>query len=140
MGESGNVKVQVEDRVAVLTLDNPPLNTINGETYDALEAAVASQLLRKSDGIDRGAALREPSHRLEDDTVGLTVEVVGDEDLPGGVEGVVVEQYGAENGALGVQVVWQRACLGQLVRHSSKKPQGAVRGKRLVAAAERGND
>jgi len=41
MGESGNVKVLVEDRVAVLTLDNPPLNTISSETYEALEAALA---------------------------------------------------------------------------------------------------
>jgi enoyl-CoA hydratase/carnithine racemase len=44
MGESGNVKVQVEDRVAVLTLDNPPLNTINSETYDAFEAAIEQVL------------------------------------------------------------------------------------------------
>jgi enoyl-CoA hydratase/carnithine racemase len=40
MGESENVNVKVIDRVAVVTLDNPPLNTINSTTYDAFEAAI----------------------------------------------------------------------------------------------------
>jgi enoyl-CoA hydratase/carnithine racemase len=44
MGESGTVKVKVEDRIAVVTLDNPPLNTLNSETFDALVAAIDQAL------------------------------------------------------------------------------------------------
>jgi enoyl-CoA hydratase/carnithine racemase len=40
MGESKNVNVEVTDRVAVVTLNHPPLNTINSVTYDAFEAAI----------------------------------------------------------------------------------------------------
>jgi enoyl-CoA hydratase/carnithine racemase len=40
MEESKNVNVEVEDRVAVVTLNNPPLNTINSPTLEGLMAAV----------------------------------------------------------------------------------------------------
>jgi enoyl-CoA hydratase/carnithine racemase len=44
MGESDNVQykvgVNVQERVAVITLDNPPLNTISSVVYDQFEAAV----------------------------------------------------------------------------------------------------
>lgn len=40
MGETENVQVEIEERVAVLTLDNPPLNTIDGPTFDQFEAAI----------------------------------------------------------------------------------------------------
>jgi enoyl-CoA hydratase/carnithine racemase len=40
MGEYENVHVKVEERVGIVQIDNPPLNTINGATFDDLEAAV----------------------------------------------------------------------------------------------------
>jgi enoyl-CoA hydratase/carnithine racemase len=44
MGEPEYVKVNTEDRVAVVQIDNPPLNTINSETLAALEAAFEQAL------------------------------------------------------------------------------------------------
>jgi enoyl-CoA hydratase/carnithine racemase len=40
MGESQKVQVKVEDRVAVVAFDNPPLNTISGATFEQFEAAI----------------------------------------------------------------------------------------------------
>jgi len=40
MGEYQNVNVKVEDRIGIVTIDHPPLNTIDGATFDDLEAAV----------------------------------------------------------------------------------------------------
>ncbi len=39
MAEYTNVKVSLEDRVAVLTIDHPPANAFNRQTLDDLEAA-----------------------------------------------------------------------------------------------------
>jgi enoyl-CoA hydratase/carnithine racemase len=44
MGESSNVNIKVEDRVAVVTLNNPPLNTINTATLEDLIAAMEQVL------------------------------------------------------------------------------------------------
>jgi enoyl-CoA hydratase len=44
MGELKNVNIQVEERVAVVTLDHPPLNTIDSRTFDDLEVAVTQVL------------------------------------------------------------------------------------------------
>jgi enoyl-CoA hydratase/carnithine racemase len=40
MRELENVHITLEDQVAIVTLDNPPLNTINSETYDDFETAI----------------------------------------------------------------------------------------------------
>jgi enoyl-CoA hydratase/carnithine racemase len=40
VGEYQNVNVKVEDRIGIVTIDHPPLNTIDGATFDDLEAAV----------------------------------------------------------------------------------------------------
>jgi enoyl-CoA hydratase/carnithine racemase len=40
MGESENVRVTVKDRIAVITLDNPPMNAISSAVFDGFEAAV----------------------------------------------------------------------------------------------------
>jgi enoyl-CoA hydratase/carnithine racemase len=44
MAEYTNVKTNVEDRVAVLTIDHPPANAFNGPTLDDLEAAFTDAL------------------------------------------------------------------------------------------------
>ena len=44
MGEPEYVKISTEERVAVVRIDNPPLNTINSPTLAALEAAVEQVL------------------------------------------------------------------------------------------------
>jgi len=40
MAEYTNVKISIEDRVAVLTLDHPPVNAFNWATLDDLDAAM----------------------------------------------------------------------------------------------------
>jgi enoyl-CoA hydratase/carnithine racemase len=45
MGKYQNVNVNVEDRVGIVTLDHPPLNTVNSATFDDLEAAVNEVLI-----------------------------------------------------------------------------------------------
>jgi enoyl-CoA hydratase/carnithine racemase len=40
MGEAEKVQVEVQDRAAIVTLNNPPLNTIDGATFDQFEASI----------------------------------------------------------------------------------------------------
>ena len=39
-----NVHVEVDERVAVLTIDHPPVNTLDQATFDGLEAALEQAL------------------------------------------------------------------------------------------------
>ena len=44
MGEWQNVRIEVEDKIAVLTIDHPPVNSFNSQVVVELDEAV-DQLL-----------------------------------------------------------------------------------------------
>lgn len=50
MAQEGSVHIQVEERVAVLTIDHPPVNTLDAQTFtalrDAFDAALADEAVR----------------------------------------------------------------------------------------------
>ncbi len=88
-----------------------PVGQLGDEGHPAglLKDALAPQLFAEEQRVDLGAALGEPDHRAEDELVRADVEVLGAQKLDGVVDERVVEEDGAENGALGLGAVGQRA-------------------------------
>jgi hypothetical protein len=70
---------------------------------------VAMEFFGEGDEIDGLLGFAERDHLQEDAAVLVEEEVFGAEIFDGGVEGVVVEEYGAEDGTLGFEIVGQRA-------------------------------
>ena len=80
-----------------------------GRPADFVELAGAPELFLQRDEIDRVAALGELDHLVEDAPVRVAEEIARVDDLGGEVEGVVVQQDGAEHGAFGFEIVRKRA-------------------------------
>ncbi len=68
----------------------------------------AHELVLERDQIDRLAAVGQPDHLLENPAVRIAEEIQGIEDFGGLVEGLVVDQDGAEDALLGFEVVRER--------------------------------
>jgi hypothetical protein len=66
------------------------------------------EFLGEGDEIDGLLSLAEGNHLGEDATMLVEEEILGLEIFDGGVEGVVVEEDGAEYGTLGVEIVGER--------------------------------
>src|SRR5713101_7068112 len=79
-----------------------------GRAASGFEVAAAVELFGEGDEVDGLLALAEGDHLSEDAAVLIEEEIFGLEIFDGGVEGVVVEDYGAEDGTLGVEVVGER--------------------------------
>ena len=75
---------------------------------DLVDLARSAELLLERHEIDRIVALGELDHLLEDAPVRIAEEVVGVDHFRGEIERVVVEQDGAEHGALRLEIVRQR--------------------------------
>ena len=73
------------------------------------ELAAAAEIFHQRDGIDGLLLFTELHHVLEDVAVLRKEKVLGAESLDGGVQRVIIEQHGAEDAALGFQIVRQRA-------------------------------
>jgi hypothetical protein len=63
------------------------------------------QLFGQGDEVDGLLGFAEGDHLGEDAAMLIEEEIVGAEILDGGVQGVVIEQNGAEDGAFGVEIV-----------------------------------
>ena len=74
-----------------------------------LQRLHAHELVLQGDEINGLAALGQGGHGVEHAPVRLAIEVVAGEDLGRGVEGLVVDEDGAEDGPLRLRVVGQRA-------------------------------
>ena len=83
-----------------------------GWTSDLFEFACLRERFLQRNEIDRLIALAEHDHLLEDAAMRIAEEVVGADDLDCEIEGFVVDQDGAEHGALGLEVVRQRTLCG----------------------------
>src|SRR5688572_20786674 len=76
---------------------------------DFVELTRAGELFLERDEVDGVAALAQLNHLLEDPAVRVAIEIARVENLGGLVERVVVNQNGAEDGSLRLEVVRQRA-------------------------------
>jgi hypothetical protein len=83
-----------------------------GATADALEQPALLQVLDERQRVDRLADRVEVEHGLEDQAVGLAVEVLGLEALVDDQrrQRGVRQQHGAEHGLLGFEVLGRRGC------------------------------
>ena len=63
------------------------------------------QLFGERDEVDGLLAFAKRDHLGEDAAVLVEEKIFGLEIFDGGVEGVVVEDYGAEDGTLGVEII-----------------------------------
>ena len=83
-----------------------------GAAADALEQAALLEVLDERERVDRLAHRVEVEHRLEDQAVGLAVEVLGLEALVDDQrrQRGVRQQHGAEHGLLGFEVLGRRGC------------------------------
>src|SRR5690606_10278816 len=95
-----------------------------GRPAHVVELARSRQLVLQRDQVDRQAPLRQADHLVEDPPVRVAEEVLGVDDLGRLVEGVVVDQDGAENALLGFEVVRQRAIHGGLKGYEATRLQG----------------
>ena len=80
-----------------------------GRAAGGFEFAVAVQLFGERDEVDGLLRFAERDHLHEDAAVLIEKEIFGAQIFDSGVERVVVEHDGAENGALGVEIVGKRA-------------------------------
>ena len=80
-----------------------------GRAANLFELARPREVFLEGDQIDGAAALGERHHLLEDPAMRVAVEIVRLEELGRLVERLVVDENGAQNRALGLEVVWQRA-------------------------------
>ena len=80
-----------------------------GGAADFVELSRAGELFLERDEVDRVSPLAQLDHLLEDPAVRVAVEIARGQDLGGLVEGVVVDQDGAEHGSLRLEVVRQRS-------------------------------
>src|ERR1700745_3519769 len=69
--------------------------------------------------VDRLLAFAERDHLIENAAVLLQEKIFGLDVFDGGVQRVIIEQNGAENGAFGVEILRQWALESGLSRHSS---------------------
>ena len=76
-----------------------------GRAAGSFEIAAAMELFGEGDEVDGLLGFAERNHLREDAAVLIEKEIFRAEILDGGVEGVVVEQNGAEDGALGVEII-----------------------------------
>ena len=80
-----------------------------GRSTDFIEIAGASELLLERDEINRVAAFDQFDHLVEDAPMRIAEEIGGVDDFRGEIEGVVVEEDRAKDGALRFEIVRQRA-------------------------------
>jgi len=83
------------------------------------------QFFRERDEVDSVLGFGERDHLGENVAVLRQEEVFGPEGFDGGVEGVVVQENGAEDGALGVQVARKGAFELRINRHVTKRALAA---------------
>ena len=101
-----------------------------GGAADFVELTAARQLLAQRHEIDGLAALAERDHAVEDAPVRVAKEVAPVDVLGGLVEGVVVDQDGAEDGFLGVETVRERTFGGDVRHRSNRLKNSRSRAKR----------
>src|SRR5262249_3844565 len=70
-----------------------------------IEVAAAVQLLCKCNEVDGLLAFTERDHLREDAAMLIEKEILGTKRFDGGIESVIVEKNGAENGAFSVEIV-----------------------------------
>src|SRR6185437_11725090 len=85
-----------------------------GDSADGFDFFAAGEFFGKGDDIDGATGIDEFRHAGEDALMRVEGEVFGTELFGGLVEGVVVEQNGAEDGALGVNRCGQAALEGDV--------------------------
>ena len=73
----------------------------------SVQIAVAMQFFGEGDEIDGLLAFAEGNHLGENAAMLVEEEIFGLQMLDGGIEGVVIEQDGAEDGTLGVEIIGQ---------------------------------
>ncbi len=83
-----------------------------GGAASGIQALAACELFAEGDEIDGLALFAECGHGLEDAAVGIEEEILWADFFEGGVEGMVIEEDGAEDGALGVEILRERAIDG----------------------------
>jgi hypothetical protein len=79
---------------------------------------VAVQLFGERDEVDGLLGFAERDHLQENAAVLIEKEIFGAQILDGGVERVIVEQDGAEDGAFGVKIIGQWAFESGFDRHA----------------------
>src|SRR5438045_1405248 len=85
----------------------------------ALELRGADKFLLDRDQIDRARALDQIHHLSIDDPMRVQVEIFGPESFENPIVVFIVDEYRAENGFFGVDVMW-KSSFERLTRH--KKP------------------
>ncbi len=80
-----------------------------GPAAHGFEVLAALERLRHGDDVDRLAALEQVEDRGIDAAVGLTVEILGPQELGDLDDGIAVDEDGAENGLLGFETLWRKA-------------------------------
>jgi hypothetical protein len=80
---------------------------------------MAVELFGEGDEVDGLLAFAERDHLGEDAAVLVQEEIFGLEIFDGGVEGVVVEDYGAEDGTLCVEIIGERLFENGVGGHAS---------------------
>src|SRR6267143_145357 len=88
-----------------------------GSAAGGFKIAAAVEFFGEGDEVDGLLAFAERDHLGEDAAVLVEEEILGLEIFDGGVEGVVVENDGAEDGTLGVEVVGERLFEGGVGWH-----------------------
>ncbi len=73
------------------------------------EFAHAVQGFGERDQVNGLLVFAERDHLIEDAAVLFQEKIFGLEIFDGGVEGVIIEQNGAKNGAFGFEILWQWA-------------------------------
>ncbi len=88
-----------------------------GSAAGGFKIAAAVEFFGEGDEVDGLLAFAEGDHLGEDAAVLVEEEILGLEIFDGGVEGVVVENDGAEDGTLGVKIVGERLFEGGVGGH-----------------------
>jgi hypothetical protein len=81
------------------------------------EFAYAVQGFGERDQVNGLLVFAERDHLIEDAAVLFQEKIFGLEIFDGGVEGVIIEQNGAKNGAFGFEILWQWAFESGFSRH-----------------------
>lgn len=89
-----------------------------GSAAGGFQIAVAVKFFGESDEVDGVLGFAESDHLVKDAAVLIEEKVSAAEMLDGGVERMVIEQNGAEDGTLGVEIVRKRPFEDGISRHS----------------------
>ena len=75
---------------------------------DRFDADLAAQRVGQRDQVDGLAGLEHVEHDLEDPAMGILIEIIGRQELDDLVDGIVLDQDGAEHHLFGLDVLGRK--------------------------------